>query len=31
MVLVKKTDYNAKTSDIEEKCFATLDYQKFTK
>ena len=28
--LVKKTDYNAKISDIESKYFTTSDYNKFT-
>ena len=28
--LVKKTDYDAKTSSIESKCFSTPDYYKFT-
>ena len=28
--LVKKTDYDAKTSSIECKCFSTADYNKFT-
>ena len=28
--LVKKTDYDAKISEIEEKCFTTSDYNKFT-
>ena len=28
--LVKKTDYDAKISDIKSKCFATADYNKFT-
>ena len=29
--LVKKTDYGAKTSDIESKYFTTSDYNKFTR
>ena len=28
--LVKKTDYNAKISDIEKKYFTDSDYNKFT-
>ena len=30
LVFNQKTDYNAKTSDIEEKCFATSDYNYIT-
>ena len=29
--LVRKTDYNTKTSDIKAKYFTTSDYKKFTK
>ena len=29
--LVKKTDYNAKISDIEKKYFTSSDYDKLTK
>ena len=29
--LVKKSDYDAKITDIEEKCFANPDYNKFTR
>ena len=28
--LAKKTNYNAKISDIESKCFTTVDYNNFT-
>ena len=30
LVFSQKTDYNAKTSDIEETCFATSDYNYIT-
>ena len=29
--LVKKTNYNAKITEIENKCITTADYNKFTK
>ena len=28
--LVRETDYDTKTSDIESECFTTFDYDKFT-